>query len=98
MSVRAEAEAMLARCQDRLQRRIRWMMGEKARGAGDTDDFLGEVTVRILDQCESLTWRDEAHFLALATRIARHLVIDRVRRPRLRRFESLTASLVAEQI
>ena len=41
---------------------------------------------------------DEAHFLALASRIARNLIVDRVRRPRVKRFESFTANLSAGQL
>ncbi len=66
MSARSQAEAMLVQCQERLRRRIQWMMGERARRAADTDDYLGEVMVRILEETAKLQWRDENHFLALA--------------------------------
>lgn len=90
---RERAEEALTRFRDRLLCRIRWMMGDHARGVDDSEDLLGEVEVRVLEQAPSLVWRDGEHFLALATRIARNAIVDRVRRPRLRRLESLTASL-----
>lgn len=86
-------EQLLVHHRDRLQARIRWMMGAQARRAGDSGDFLGELSQRILEDAASLEWRDSEHFLALATRMARNLIVDRVRRPRVRRFESFTARL-----
>lgn len=92
------AADLLLRLQPRLQARIRWMMGEQARSLGDSGDVMGELNTKILAGIAALHWRDEEHFLALATRIARNLIVDSVRSPRLRRFESLTASLTAADI
>ncbi len=89
---------LLAQCQDRLLARIRWMMGAQARRLAESQDFLGEVTARILAKADSLHWHDADHFLALASRIARNLIVDQVRRPRVRRFESFTQSLAARDV
>ena len=94
----SSAADLLVRCQDRLLTRIRWMMGEQARLAADSVDFLGDVMARVLRDVESLTWRDEDHFLALTSRIARNIIIDRVRRPRIQRFESFTVNMSAGKV
>ena len=95
---RAEVDELLVRCRSRLLTRIRWMMGEQARRVEDSGDFFGEVSARILARADSLEWRDENHFLALASRIAWHAIVDRVRRPRVKRFESFTANLSAGRV
>ena len=95
---RERVEQLLLSCQDRLLARIRWMMGDQARRLAESEDFLGEVMARILTEADSLRWRDADHFLALATRIARNLIVDRVRRPRVQRFDSFSQSLCSGNI
>ena len=82
---------LLVACQDKLLTRIRWMMGEPARRAADSMDFMGDVVAKILERQDQLSWQDPQHFLALATRIARNLIRDRVRGARCQRFESFAS-------
>lgn len=96
-SARAAAEQLLLACQERLLVRIRWMMGESPRRIAESRDFLGDVQARILAEVATLRWRDADHFLALATRIARNLIVDQVRRPRVRRFESFTQGFTFQE-
>ncbi len=91
---RAALLRRIERCQDRLLVRIRWMMGEPARRIAESQDFLGDVVARLLGELAAVEIRDDDHFLALATRMARHLIIDRVRRPRVRAFESFSQSVL----
>lgn len=93
-----ELDDLLLRCQGRLLARIRWMLGEGARQTAESGDFLAQVSMTVLQQGDDLRWNDESHFLNLATRIARHQLIDRTRRHhhRERRLASFTASLCLE--
>lgn len=91
-------EELLEQCLPRLQNRIRWMMGERARRHADSGDFVSELCLKVLEDARKLRWRDAEHFLQLATRIARNLIIDSTRRKRVQAFESFATNLTAGQI
>ncbi len=82
------------RCWPRLLGRIRLMMGDAQRHAADSGDVLGSLSVRILEKLARFEVGTEADLMRLATVIARSLIIDEYRRPRVARFESVTACLV----
>ncbi|MEZ5963232.1 MAG: sigma-70 family RNA polymerase sigma factor [Planctomycetota bacterium] len=88
-----ELHEMLQRCQGRLLARIRWMLGERARQTAETADFLAWMSIKLLESADHLRWHDETHFLNLATRVARHQLVDRQRRHRAERFVHFTTAL-----
>jgi RNA polymerase sigma-70 factor (ECF subfamily) len=87
-----DLDQLFAACQDRLRRRIRLMMGDGADRVGESGDFLGNVYLRLRRDVPPAAVRDERHFLNFATRVARNLIVDQVRRPRVARFDSLSSS------
>ena len=86
--------AILDRYQSRLLRRIRLMMGDQARRAAESIDFLQDVVLEVLQDADHTKVRDEQHLLRWMTAVARNKVRDSVRRRRERAFESLSISAV----
>lgn len=65
---------------DELKRRARWLlMGEKADLTLSTTALVHEAYVRLADATQ-LTWRDRAHFCAIAARAMRQILVDFARR------------------
>lgn len=89
--------ALLERTRARLLHRIELLIGPGARRVAEAEDFLGQVTARVLEGRVACDPRDENGFLRLATRIARNLIVEQVRRPRVRRFDSVGSAIVQAQ-
>ncbi len=72
--------SLLERYRPILTRRIRMMMGPKARRHAETGDFLQGVFVEILCRLDQFEVRDERAFVAWATQIARNAIRNKADR------------------
>src|SRR5262245_24478715 len=69
-------------CYRELRLRARTYLAREASNRTiQTTDLVHEVYLRLVDSAH-LEWRDRAHFMALAARAMRHLLVDRARRRR----------------
>jgi len=82
-------ETLIRRHEEELRRRIRWLMGPKARAIAESVDFMQQMLVEALARPERIPRRDD-HFVAFLVRIARNNIADAVRRKRARSFDSLS--------
>lgn len=64
---------------EELHRRAHWHMArERAGGTLQTTALVNETYMRLVD-LRDVSWRDRAHFFALASRLIRHVLIDEAR-------------------
>lgn len=83
---------VLDRYRDRLLLRIRLMMGERARQAAESGDFLHGVFVQVLENFEGFEVRGERSFLRWTTTIARNSIRMELRRHREAALETFASS------
>ena len=83
---------LLERCRSPLLERIRFMMGEDARRAADSVDFVQSVLVEALQTVDDSLLVDERRLMRWLTAAARNNIRDAVRRRRERALASLTGS------
>ncbi len=86
---------VVALYQDRLLARIRLMMGPDARGCVESGDVLQDVFSEAIRGLRAGDLRDEQAFLRWVTAIARHHIVDEVRRRREQSLEALSSEFVA---
>ncbi len=86
---------VVALYQERLLARIRLMLGPEARGCVESGDVLQDVFSEAIRSLRAGDLRDERAFLRWVTAIARHQIIDEVRRRREESLEALSSELVA---
>ena len=89
-------DLLLARYEGRLLERIRLMMGDQARSAAESSDFLQETLLDVARGIEGVAIETEAQLLCWMTEIARNNIRSEVRRQRERSFDSFTALLRAD--
>lgn len=90
----AEAlEALVTRHGERLLSRIRLMLGAEARRRAESRDYLQSLLSRVIAELPGARVKDEQHFIAWATRIARNDLRDAARKRRALAFDSLSASV-----
>jgi RNA polymerase sigma-70 factor (ECF subfamily) len=64
---------------EELHRRAHWHMArERAGQTLQTTALVNEAYVRLID-LRDVSWRDRAHFFALASRLIRHVLVDAAR-------------------
>jgi RNA polymerase sigma factor (TIGR02999 family) len=64
---------------EELHRRAHWYMSrERAGQTLQTTALVNEAYVRLVD-LRDVSWRDRAHFFALASRLIRHVLVDAAR-------------------
>jgi RNA polymerase sigma factor (TIGR02999 family) len=64
---------------DELHRRAHWhMRRENAAHTLQTTALVNEAYLRLVDM-RQVSWRDRAHFFALASRVIRHVLVDAAR-------------------
>jgi len=85
----------ITRYQERLLARIRLMMGPAARESLESGDVLQSVYAEALRDLRPQDLQDERVFLRWLTAVARHHIVDEVRRNRERSFEALESDLIA---
>ncbi len=78
--------ALVMRYRPRLLHRIRLMMGQEARRAAESQDFLQNVMLDIVANLTTIEIRDERSFLRWAVQVARNNIRDVVRKRREERF------------
>ena len=88
---RSSLEQLLQRYRPELMTRIRLMMGDEARRAADSGDFLQGALVEVMKDLPRYELEDELAFLRWATRIARNNIRDEVRRRREKALESFVS-------
>lgn len=88
---RTSLDQLLQRYHGALMTRIRLMMGEEARRAADSVDFLQGAFVEVMEDLSRYELKDETAFLRWATRIARNNIRDQVRRRRERALETFAS-------
>jgi RNA polymerase sigma-70 factor (ECF subfamily) len=59
----------------------RFMARERADHTLQTTALINEAYLRLVDQ-QGITWKDRAHFLAVAGQVMRHVLVDHARRRR----------------
>ncbi len=75
-------EALLAATYDQLERRARAQMRrERDDHTLDTGALVHEAYLRLVD-LNRVDWRDRAHFLAMASRVMRQVLVDYAKRKR----------------
>jgi len=89
-------DELLARYQGRLLERIRLMMGERARLAAESSDFLQETLLDVARGFDAAAIETEAQLLRWMTEVARNNIRDEVRRARERRFDTFSSLLVED--
>ncbi len=73
-------ERLLRLVYDDLRTRARWRLRDERRGYTlQTTELVHEAYVRLAG-ARRVTWRDRRHFLAVATRAMRRILVDRARR------------------
>lgn len=92
-----ELHDLLERNRELLLRRIRLMMGPKAKRKAESGDFLQSVFVEVLQAADRMHGKTDQDLLRWATRIARNNIIDASRRPREKAFSSFTASMTRDR-
>jgi RNA polymerase sigma-70 factor (ECF subfamily) len=90
-------EDVLARYRPPLRERIRVLMGPGARRVADSEDFVQEALIEVLQALERYRIRDERSFLRWATQIARNNIRDQVRRRHEQVVASFTSQLLGEE-
>lgn len=80
-------------CQDRLLARIRLMMGPEARACLESGDVLQDVFTEAIRGLRAGDLRDERAFLRWVTAVARHHIVDEVRRRREQSIDALSSEL-----
>jgi len=88
---RDSLEQLIRRYRPELLTRIRLMMGDGARRAAESGDFLQGALVEVMEDLSRYELEDEAAFLRWATRIARNNIRDQVRRGREKALESFVS-------
>lgn len=88
---RTSLEQLLRRYRPELLTRIRLMMGEDARTAAESGDFLQGALVEVLQDLSRYELKDELAFLRWATHIARNNIRDEVRRRREKALQSFVS-------
>lgn len=83
---RSSLEALIRDNRERLLGRIRQLMGAEVRRSTDSIDVLHGVFSRVLEERASDP-RDPGRFLRWTTALARHRIVDEVRRRREEAFE-----------
>jgi RNA polymerase sigma-70 factor (ECF subfamily) len=86
---------VIARHEARLLARIRLMMGPAARECLESGDVLQDVFTEALRTLRAGDLQDERVFLRWVTAVARHHIVDEVRRHREHSFETLSSELIA---
>ena len=86
---------VVALCQERLLARIRLMMGPEARACLESGDVLQDVLSEAIRGLRAGDLRDERTFLRWVTAIARHHIVDEVRRRREQSMDALSSELSA---
>ncbi len=90
--------SVIARYQERLLARIRLMMGPEARASVESGDVLQDVFSEAIRGLRAGDLRDERAFLRWVSAIARHHIVDEVRRRREQSLEALSSGLVAGEL
>lgn len=91
----AELAQLITRFQARLLARIRLMMGPAARECLESSDVLQDVFAEALRNLRAGDLGDERLFLRWLTAVARHHIVDEVRRHRESSLEALSSDLIA---
>ena len=91
----AELAQVITRFEARLLARIRLMMGPAARECLESSDVLQDVFVEALRNLRAGDLGDERLFLRWLTAVARHHIVDEVRRRREGTLEALSSELIA---
>jgi RNA polymerase sigma-70 factor (ECF subfamily) len=91
----AQLAELVTRFQARLLARIRLMMGPAARECLESGDVLNDVFAEALRNLRAGDLGDERLFLRWLTAVARHHIVDEVRRHREGSLEALSSELVA---
>ena len=82
--------ALTPRVYDELRRRAHRALGGERRASLASTELVHEAFVRLVDA--EVSWQDRAHFLAVAARAMRRILVDRARaRNRLKRGEGVAA-------
>jgi RNA polymerase sigma-70 factor (ECF subfamily) len=89
---------LLTRFRNPLLNRIRLMMGARARRTAESQDFLQEVMVDFLEASTQFDIDEETDILRWLTAVARNNIRDAAKRPRVRAFDSLSASFSSDDI
>jgi RNA polymerase sigma-70 factor (ECF subfamily) len=84
---------LLARYQGRLLERIRLMMGEQARRAAESSDFLQETLLDVAKGLDKTSIEDEGQLLRWMTEVARNNIRGEIRRTRERSFDTFSTLL-----
>lgn len=88
---------LVERYRGRLHERIRLMMGEPARACAESDDFVNDVLVEVLEPTDALDLQDERALLRWMTTVARNRIRDAVRKQREHVFDALSHSLSGDR-
>ena len=86
---------VITRFQARLLARIRLMMGPAARECLESGDVLQDVFAEAIRTLREGDLEDERVFLRWVTAVARHHIVDKVRRHREESLEALSSDLIA---
>ncbi len=85
---------LLQRYQERLLERIRLMMGDKAREAAESEDFLQETLLETARSIDGLVIESEGQLLCWMTEVARNNIRDGIRKKREACFSSFSSSML----
>lgn len=75
-------DELLTRYRERIQARVRLMLGPQARSVAESGDFLQDVFLDVIEGFDQFHPRGPHSFLAWASQIARNGIRDRIRRKR----------------
>ncbi len=95
---RESLEKLLVLTREPLLRRIRLMMGEKARQVADSGDFLHQVLVAILGDFHRFQNRGKGSFLRWATQVARNNIRSEIRKKRERTLGAFSSTFLPKEL